>query len=141
LEPPQPPVSNRVFEWVHTQVARFDEPLENSNELGKRKDQRRLPSLDYSMTSASELYNSINLVQPRSNSLVTNDKWASSSSTTRQPLLPPIVTNVVQHSVDSTNAVVKSAFYSPPLSTANSWSNISSPSPSQKPHKSNKSFK
>ncbi|CAF1250746.1 unnamed protein product [Adineta ricciae] len=78
------PRANRVYEWVHTQVARIDDSgLPNAN--SPRYDRKRLPSLESSTDSLNRL---------RSNELLhqQQNRWNTSSVSIRQPpsLLPPI---------------------------------------------------
>ncbi|CAF1071718.1 unnamed protein product [Adineta steineri] len=91
--PVTPPVTvqprpNRVYEWVHTQVARFDESaLGNIN--SPRNERKRLPSLDGSTDSTSRMRPNEILQQQQQQQ---QNRWSSSSISIRQPppLLPPI---------------------------------------------------
>ncbi|CAF5077518.1 unnamed protein product [Rotaria sp. Silwood1] len=80
--------SNRVFEWVHTQVARFDD-----SSLGNihtpRNERKRLPSLDGSTDSMNRMQSHETLQQQQQEQ---QQRWSSSTVSVRQPppLLPPI---------------------------------------------------
>ncbi|CAF2408190.1 unnamed protein product [Rotaria sp. Silwood2] len=78
--------SNRVFQWVHTQVARFDDSsLENIHT--PRNEPKRLPSLDGSTDSMNRMRSNETLQQQQQ-----QQRWSSSTVSVRQPLplLPPI---------------------------------------------------
>ncbi|CAF2069953.1 unnamed protein product [Rotaria magnacalcarata] len=88
LSPPATSQSrgNRVFEWVHTQVARFDDSSVASSN-SPRNERKRLPSLDGSTDSMNRIRSSEALQQQQQ-----QQRWSSSTVSIRQPppLLPPI---------------------------------------------------
>ncbi|UJR33019.1 hypothetical protein I4U23_020479 [Adineta vaga] len=85
-----PPRANRVYEWVHTQVARIDDSgLPNTN--SPRYDRKRLPSLDGSTESFNRM-RSNEVLQQQQQQQQQQNRWNASSISIRQPppLLPPI---------------------------------------------------